>query len=102
VSCGKTQGFLAKKKIVTVSQVDARKTELKKKEALELLRDVDELYVTKGRQVHHFNLKTDKPDTATLGELLIGRTGNLRAPTLRLGRTLVVGFDEETYKKLFG
>ena len=32
--------------------------------------------------------------------LLLGPTGNLRAPTLRKGRTLIVGFDEATYAKL--
>jgi hypothetical protein len=50
--------------------------------------------------VVHLDLKTDKPDAATLKGLLLGPTGNLRAPTLRKGRTLVVGFDEATYAKL--
>ena len=31
---------------------------------------------------------------------MLGPTGNLRAPTLRVGRTLLVGFDEETYRKV--
>jgi hypothetical protein len=31
---------------------------------------------------------------------LLGPTGNLRAPTLRIGRTLLVGFDEATYARL--
>jgi hypothetical protein len=33
---------------------------------------------------------------------MLGPTGNLRAPTLRAGRTLVVGFDEEAYRKVLG
>ena len=41
-----------------------------------------------------------KIDRATLLGLLLGPTGNLRAPTLRKGRTLIVGFEEETYEKL--
>ena len=82
--------------------MDARKTEITIEEGLKLLRDVDEVYVAKGQQVHHINLKADKPDAATLAELMKGRTGNLRAPTLRIGRTLVVGFDEATYKRLLG
>jgi arsenate reductase-like glutaredoxin family protein len=49
----------------------------------------------------HLDLRQGKPDEATLAELLIGRTGNLRAPTLRQGRTLIVGFDEATYKQVF-
>ena len=47
-------------------------------------------------------MKRDKPDKATLLKLLLGPSGNLRAPTLRKGKTLVVGFDEETYQKVFG
>ncbi len=61
---------------------------------------VDEIYASKGKQVVHLILKTDKPDAATLKHLLLGPTGNLRAPTLRKGRTLLVGFDETTYAKV--
>jgi arsenate reductase-like glutaredoxin family protein len=81
--------------------VDARKTTLKEKDALQLVRDVDEIYASKGKQVVHLDLKTEKPDRATLVGLLLGPTGNLRAPTLRKGRTLIVGFDAATYAKLF-
>lgn len=74
---------------------------LSKKEALALVKNVDEIYASKGRQVVHLNLQKDKPDEATLLGLLLGPTGNLRAPTLRRGRTLIVGFDEATYKQIF-
>ncbi len=50
----------------------------------------------------HLKLKSDKPDRATLLKLLLGPTGNLRAPTLRKGKTLIVGFDQETYEELLG
>jgi arsenate reductase-like glutaredoxin family protein len=82
--------------------VDARKGALQEREALGLLRDVSEIYAMKGKQVVHLDLKKDKPSQATLVGLLLGPTGNLRAPTLRKGRTLLVGFDEETYRKVFG
>jgi len=29
---------------------------------------------------------------------MLGPTGNLRAPTLRVGTTVLVGFDEATYR----
>ena len=74
---------------------------LSKKEALALVKNVDEIYASKGRQVVHLNVQKDKPDEATLLGLLLGPTGNLRAPTLRRGRTLIVGFDEATYKQIF-
>ena len=37
-----------------------------------------------------------------LAALLLGPTGNLRAPTLRRGTTLVVGFNADLYDSLFG
>jgi arsenate reductase-like glutaredoxin family protein len=80
--------------------VDAKKTTLKEKEALALVREVDKIYASKGKQVVHLDLKKDKPDKAGLLAVLLGPTGNLRAPTLRKGRTLLVGFDDATYAKV--
>ena len=54
---------------------------------------------TRGKRVIRVDLKRDQPDDATLRSLLIGPSGNLRAPTLRVGRTLLVGFDEPTYRR---
>ena len=80
--------------------MDARKTTLKENETLALVKDVDEIYASKGKQVVHLDLKKEKPDKASLLGLLLGPTGNLRAPTLRKGRTLLVGFDEAAYAKV--
>jgi arsenate reductase-like glutaredoxin family protein len=80
--------------------VDAKKVRLGPEPALRLLKEVDEVYVAKGAKVVHLDLKRDKPDRATLLGLLLGPSGNLRAPTLRKGRTLLVGFDESTYKNV--
>ena len=55
----------------------------------------------KGKKVNYLNLKTDKPDEDAVLALLLGPTGNLRAPTLRKGKTLVVGFNQEAYDKVF-
>ena len=67
-----------------------------------MLEGVDELYATKGKKVVHVDLRREKPDRATLESLLVGPSGNLRAPTLRRGRTLLVGFDEATYARVLG
>jgi len=80
-----------------VTQVDAKKTTLKETEALALVREVDEIYAGKGKQVVYLDLRKEKPDKDALLGLLLGPTGNLRAPTLRKGRTLLVGFDEASY-----
>lgn len=33
---------------------------------------------------------------------MLGPTGNLRAPTLIVGKTVVVGFDDDSYSSVFG
>ena len=66
-----------------------------------MLTDVDDIYSTKGKRVTHVDLKKARPNNETLLSLILGPTGNLRAPTLRWGRTLLVGFDQATYEKMF-
>ncbi len=68
--------------------------------ALELAKQVDQIFVSKGAKTQHVDLKESNPGDETIAALLLGPTGNLRAPTLRRGRTLIVGFDEQTYKKV--
>jgi|SRR6266850_1495199 len=98
MTCAKTQGFLAKHKVTVTTQADAKKAIIKGDAALGVLKDVDEIYVAKGKRIVHVDLRRDKPPRAELLGLLLGPTGNLRAPTLRKKRTLIVGFDEATYK----
>ena len=45
-------------------------------------------------------MTTDPPDKDTLLSHLLGPTGNLRAPAIRKGKTLYVGFNEEAYREL--
>ena len=60
------------------------------------MKGADVLIAARGKKVERLDLKTERPDKATVERLMLGPTGNLRAPTLRVGRTLIVGFDEET------
>jgi arsenate reductase-like glutaredoxin family protein len=78
--------------------VDAKKNTMGPSQAMSLLEEVDEIVATRGRQVVRIDLKKEKPDAETIRRLLIGPSGNLRAPTLRIGRTLLVGFDEQAYR----
>ena len=80
--------------------MNAKKAPIAGEAALAVLRDVDDLYVTKGKKVVHVDLRAGRPPKAELLGLLLGPSGNLRAPTVRRGRTLVVGFDESTYAAL--
>jgi arsenate reductase-like glutaredoxin family protein len=63
---------------------------------------MNELVAAKGKKVERIDLRKGKPDKATVARLMIGPSGNLRAPTLRVGKKILVGFDEESYEKLLG
>ena len=78
--------------------VTANKTKLGKAEALELASKVSKVIAARGKSVVTFDLKKDKPSDDELLKHLLGPTGNLRAPTIRKGKTLYVGFSEEVYE----
>jgi arsenate reductase-like glutaredoxin family protein len=88
--------------VETKDLVDARKTRMGPKEAMALLDGANELLAAKGKKVERIDLRKGKPDKATMARLMIGPSGNLRAPTLRVGKKILVGFDEETYEKVLG
>jgi arsenate reductase-like glutaredoxin family protein len=64
-------------------------------DALRLLDGVRHLYVAKGRKAEHFDLSEDRPDDETLLSMMLGRSGKLRAPVVRSGDTLVVGYNAD-------
>lgn len=79
--------------------MDAKKKAIDRAGAIALARESDTVYATKGKQVLRLDMKTNPPDE-DIAALIVGPSGNLRAPTLRLGTTLLVGFDEATYATL--
>ncbi len=80
---------------------DARKERIDSEQALDLLKGVDSLLVAKGKKLNRFNLKSERPSDEDLLKQIMGPSGNLRAPSLRLGKVFVVGFHPEAYEELF-
>ena len=73
---------------------------LGRKDAAEIAKSASAVFVAKGKKVSAF-----KPAGSAGKELLdamLGPTGNLRAPTIRRGKTVLVGFNEDVYGKVFG
>jgi arsenate reductase-like glutaredoxin family protein len=81
---------------------DAAKDRRGPQEALALARSAARVVVAKGKKVVVFDMNLDPPDDQTLLAHLLGSTGNLRAPTLKKGKTLLVGFNEEAYRETLG
>ena len=79
---------------------DAKRERLGAREALALAGEMHELYVAKGHKIVHVDLRRERPERDALLKLLLGPSGSLRAPTIRAGKTLLVGFDADTYGKV--
>jgi len=76
-SCARAQEFLAKQKIGVVEQVDTRKSPISGEAALAVARDVDEIWVARGKTAVHVDLKASRPPRA---ELLAAPAGAHRRP----------------------
>jgi len=74
----------------------ARSEPLSEKDVRGLLKEVDEVVIAKGKSA-----RTVAAHDATVDDLR-GPTGNFRAPMMRIGRRLLVGFHEESLLKELG
>ena len=73
---------------------------LQKADARAMLKGASRLIVAKGKKVTEFT-GGSRPSTDAV-DAMLGPTGNLRAPTIRVGKTLLVGFNEEAYSGVLG
>ena len=56
------------------------------------------MIVAKGKKLDEWKTAGKAPAEAV--DAMVGATGNLRAPCLRAGKTVVVGFNEEAYAEV--
>lgn len=101
-SCEKAQAFFDRRKVTAEKTDDARKTRFTPQAAVALAKSAHTLYVSKGKQVVRVDLKKNTPADAELEALIIGPSGNLRAPSFIAGKNMMVGFHEPTYAELLG
>jgi arsenate reductase-like glutaredoxin family protein len=73
---------------------------LQREDAKALLAKANKMTVSKGKKVQEFKGGGAASDEAI--DAMLGSTGNLRAPTLVVGKTLLVGFNEDAYRQVFG
>ncbi len=73
---------------------------LQETDARTLLKSANRLIVAKGKKITEFKIGDRTSKEAV--QAMLGPTGNLRAPTLRIGKNLVVGFNDEAYRSVLG
>jgi arsenate reductase-like glutaredoxin family protein len=85
---------------VPADGVDARKVRFGAKEAVALAREKATTVVAgRGANLTEINLKKDEIEDADLAKLLLGPSGNLKAPTVLVGKTMIVGSLDAAYEK---
>ena len=97
-SCTKASKFLEASNIEIKTQVPASK-KLQATDGEEMLLKAVKLIALKGKKVSEFSIKSGISEEAIAA--MLGPTGNLRAPTLKVGKTIIVGYNEAAYLDLF-
>lgn len=85
---------------IQVAELASANQKLQAADAEALLKGASKLVAMKGKKVEEFAGGARTTDEAV--QAMLGPTGNLRAPTIRTGKTLLVGFNEEVFTEQFG
>jgi len=85
---------IAAKEVVPASR------KLGRADAAELARGASLVIVAKGKKVSQF--KPAGKAGKDVVDAMLGPTGNLRAPTVRRGKKVIVGFNEDVYEDHLG
>ena len=67
-----------------------------------MAREAHRLIAAKGKKVTTIDLRTVPPADEVLAGLMLGPTGNLRAPIMRVGQTILVGYNDQAFTEIFG
>jgi len=68
---------------------------------VKLGKNASRIFASKNRGIVRISTKKVRPSRKAVLGLLLGPTGNLRAPTMIAGSTLGVGFSEPMYTEVF-
>ena len=98
MTCERASKFLDANHITPAEIVPASR-KLGRNDAAAIIKAATRVIVAKGKKLDEF--PGGKPTPAAI-EAMLGPTGNLRAPTIRVGGTVLVGFDEATFKSVMG
>jgi hypothetical protein len=90
---------LVEKNVAIAVEEDARKQSYPGEAAWQLLSEAEKVYVAVGKKVVEFDPTTVDRDLFL--KKVIGPSGNLRAPALRVGKVFYIGYHPEIYNTLF-
>jgi hypothetical protein len=82
--------------------VKANRQKFGKGELKALFAGAKSVTVSRGAKQATLDLKAAPPGSAAFAEAVLGPTGNLRAPTARIGKDWLVGFGEAAWSEALG
>ncbi len=82
---------------IVPAEITSASKKLPRDAAVALAQGASRVIVAKGKQVRVFETAGKAPKAAV--DAMLGPTGNLRAPVVRVGKTVLVGFDEERWSE---
>ena len=98
MSCKKAGQAFADNKSTLAVEVNAKKKTIKGDAGWDLVKDADKIFITSGKKILEFSPNKDNQEA--IMKKMMGRTGNLRAPTIRKGNVFFIGFNEELYTQV--
>lgn len=98
VSCKKAWTVFEEKSISIDKEVDAKKQTYTGEDVWTLVSGADKVYVASGKKTVEFDpANCDKEEIL---KKITGRTGNLRAPTLKRGSIFYIGYNADLYDRI--
>jgi len=85
-----------------VNEEQSAAAKLGSDKALDLAKSAGKVIVMKGKKITTFDMKKDKPADEDLLKVMLGPTGNLRAPVVQRGKTVLVGFNQDVFDEVLG
>ena len=79
---------------------NASKEKIDANQAWDMIKGASSIHVAKGKKTISRNPKSD--DREEILKTVMGPSGNLRAPTWKIGSDILVGFSEEQYQQVLG
>ena len=95
VSCKKAQKVFEEQQIEVAQIADARKEKIDNDQAWKIIQEFETVLIGKGKKVLEFS--TDEDNRKEILKAAMGRSGNLRAPSVKLKGKFLIGYNDEMY-----
>lgn len=87
---------------IAIEETVSASKKLGRETALEMARNAKRVIAAKGKKVTEVAVTAKDPSDDELAALMLGPTGNMRAPTMRAGQTLLVGYNDQVFADELG